>query len=194
MEKGGLATALLERGLSQATGLFFGDEMRVGLLGQVRRRWAPRGVKLRQRVQFGRVWRYLALAVDGRRGRLSWTWTENMKGESIAQTVRTWKETAVEAVVWDRAGGHRTIAVRQVGLPLIEQPAGSPELNPAERIFEELRRALEGRRYDTMEEKMAAVEHELSTLAADPARVRSLAGWAWITAACHTLPLHTAAL
>lgn len=168
--------------------------MRVGLLGQVRRRWTPRGVKLRQRVQFGRVWRYLALAVDGRQGRLAWTWTENMKGASIAQAVHTWKETAVEAVVGDRAGGHRTHLVRQVGLPLIEQPAGSPELNPAERIFEELRRAIEGRFYQTIEDKIAAVEEELAALAADPARVRRLAGWPWITQACQTLPLHTAPL
>jgi transposase len=168
--------------------------MRVGLLGQVRRRWTPRGIKLRQRVQFGRVWRYLALAVDGRQGRLAWTWTQNMKGESIAGAVRTWKEAAVEAVVWDRAGGHRTHVVRDVGLRLIEQPAGSPELNPAERIFEELRRAVEGTLYATIEDKVAAVEAELAALASDPARVRRLAGWAWIATACQALPLHAATL
>jgi len=194
VEKGGLAAALIARGVTQTTALFFGDEMRVGLLGHVRRRWTPRGVKLRQRLQFGRVWRYLALAVDGRHGRLAWTWTENMKGASIAPAVQHWREAAVEAVVWDRAGAHRTHVVRAVGLPLIEQPAGSPELNPAERIFEELRRVIEGRLYDTIEEKVAAVEHELAALAADPARVRRLAGWAWITEACHALPLHAAPL
>lgn len=194
MEKGGLAAALVERGLSQATALFFGDEMRVGLLGQVRRRWTPRGVQLRQRVQFGRVWRYVVLAVDGQQGRVAWTWTENMKGVSLAPAVRHWRAAGVEAVVWDRAGGHRTHVLREVGLPLIEQPAGSPELNPAERIFEELRRAVEGQRYDTIEDKVAAVDHELAALAADPARVRSLAGWSWIIDACQTLPLHAAPL
>jgi hypothetical protein len=161
--------------------------MRIGLLGQVRRRWTPRGVKLRQRVQFGRVWRYLALAVDGVRGRLQWTWIANMKGESIAHAVRAWQSAAVEAVVWDRAGGHRTSAVRDVGLPLIEQPAGSPELNPAERIFEELRRLIEGCLYETIEQKMAAVDQALSVLAADPARVRRLAGWPWIMASWQAL-------
>jgi hypothetical protein len=107
--------------------------------------------------------------------------------------VHYWQEKAVAAVVWDRAGGHRTRVVREMGLPLIEQPAGSPELNPAERIFEELRRAIEGRLYATIEEKVAAVEHELAALAADPARIRSLAGWPWITEACQALPLHAAA-
>lgn len=188
MEKGGLTAALSAQGVSQRTRLFWGDEMRLGLLGQVRRRWTPRGVKIRQRVQFGRVWRYLALAVDGLAGHLAWTWIANMKGESIAQAVRAWHSAQVEAVVWDRAGGHRTRGVREVGLVLVEQPAGSPELNPAERIFEELRRLVEGQLYDTIEEKMAAIETELAALAADPARVRRLAGWAWIRASYHALP------
>lgn len=57
MEKGGLTAALSAHGVSQRTPLFWGAELRIGLLGQVRRRWTPRGVKIRQRVQFGRVWR-----------------------------------------------------------------------------------------------------------------------------------------
>ena len=168
--------------------------MRIGLMGQVRRRWAPRGVKLRQRVAFGRVWRYLALAIDVVRGVVSWTWIENMKGHSIAEAVQAFKEAGVEAMVWDRAGGHRTLAVREVGVTLVEQPAASPELNPAERVFEELRRKIEGRNYDDIEQKKAAVEAELMMLAADPAKVRSLAGWDWITNAYQALPLHAALL
>ena len=162
--------------------------MRIGLLGQVRRRWAPRGVKLRQRVAFGRVWRYLVLAVDGIKGRLRWNWIGNMKGESIARAVQAWKAEDVQAVVWDRAGGHRTKVVREVGVVLMEQPAGSPELNPSERVFEELRRKIEGRNYEDIEEKVAAVEVELKELAADPQKVRSLAGWSWILDACDALP------
>ena len=73
--------------------------MRVGLLGQVRRRWSPCGVKLRQRVACGGVWRYLALVVDGGQGRLHWCWIPNMKRESIATAVSPWQEHAVEAVV-----------------------------------------------------------------------------------------------
>jgi hypothetical protein len=132
------------------------------------------------------------LAVDGLAGRLEWTWIENMKGERIAQAVHAWQSAQVEAVVWDRAGGHRTRSVREVGLVLVEQPAGSPELNPAARVFEELRRRCEGRLYATSEDKRAAIETERAALAADPARVRRLAGWAWIRAACQALPLNTA--
>ena len=166
----------------------FGDEMRVGLCGQLRRVWAPRGVKVRQRVQMQREWRYLALAVDGLRGTLHWCWIASMKGAAIAEAVAYWKERGIEAVVWDGASGHRGPAVRQVGVTLVQQPPAAPELQPAERVFEELRRVVEGQIYATLDEKVAPVERELQALAADPARVRRLAGWAWIEDAWAALP------
>lgn len=48
----------------------------------------------------------------------------------------------------------------------IEQPPYSPELNPAEHIFEEIRGKVEGKVYGDMEGKKAAVEEELRKLAA----------------------------
>lgn len=174
--------------MTQATALSFGDEMRVGLMGQVRQVWAPRGVKVRQRVQPERKWRYLALAVDGRRGRLSWCWLPNMKEPAIAAAVRRWQADGVEAVVWDGAKGHGGATVRQVGVAVVQQPPYAPEVQPAERVFEELRRAVEGKAYATIEAKVAAVEAEVAAWAADPERVKRLAGWAWIEAAWADLP------
>ena len=156
--------------MTQRTALTFGDEMRVGLCGQVRRVWAPRGVKVRQRVQMRREWRYLALAVDGRRGTLRWCWIADMKGPATAEAVRAWQGQGLEAVVWDGASGHRVPEVRQVGVTLLAQPPYAPEL----------RRVVEGQVYATLAEKVAAVERELQALAADLERVKALAGWHWI--------------
>jgi hypothetical protein len=165
------------------------DEMRVGLVGTVRRVWAPRGVKVRQAIQMRREWRYLNLAADVRAGRLWWCWTETMKGAELASVVCGWRqETDLEAVVWDGAPGHRGAAVAAVGFPLVTQPAYAPELNPAERVFEELRRAVEGRIYSTLAAKVAAITAELEKLEADPERVRRLVGWAWIRDALDQLP------
>jgi len=68
MEKRGLSARLKAAGSPQA--VFFADEMRVGLIGQVRRRWASRGVKLRQAVEFTYAWPYLNLAVNPVEGTL----------------------------------------------------------------------------------------------------------------------------
>ena len=94
----------------------------------------------------------------------------------------------LEVEVWDGASGHRAPKVRRVGLMLVQQPPYAPELQPAERVFEELRRVVEGQVYAMLEEKVAAVERELQALAADPARVKALAGWHWIEEAWAALP------
>ena len=180
MEKGGLSAQLTAVGCTDSAGLCWGDEMRVGLIGQVRRVWAPRGIKVVQVVEYKRVWAYLNLAVNGVTGEVRWGWTENMKAVSIAPIVKQWGEEGVSVVIWDRARGHRGPAYGDVTVQLIEQPPYSPELNPPERVFEYLRSKVEGRVYDTIGAKKAAIEAELEMLAAAPDRVKSLAGWDWI--------------
>jgi DDE superfamily endonuclease len=163
------------------------DEMRLGLHGQVRRRWTPRGVKLRQKVQVRYVWRYLALAVDPT-GHLRWRWLERFRKEPVAETIAAWRADGLAGLVWDSAPSHRSALVRAVGLPLVALPPYAPELNPAERVFEELRRTAEGLVYADIDAKVAAVDAALANLAADPARVRRLVGWNWITDALARLP------
>lgn len=92
------------------------------------------------------------------------------------------------ALVWDRAPSHRDATVRAVGLPLIEQPAYAPELNPAERVFEHLRAAIEGVVYERIEDKVAAVEAMLEELGADPERLKRLTSWSWIMDTVHQRP------
>ena len=171
-----------------------GDEMRLGLHGQVRKRWCPKGHKLIQPIQMVYVWRYLILAIDGRAGRMYWRWIPNMKQDSVRETLEEWRAAGLQGVVWDNASSHRAKSVRATGMKLVSLPPYSPELNPAERLFEEVRRVVEGRVYATIDDKIAAVESLLTALAADPSRVRSLAGWGWIHQSFADLPrlAHTA--
>jgi hypothetical protein len=170
------------------------DEMRIGLFGTTRRVWGRRGVKVRQRLQLVRVWRYLHLVVDPLQGRLWWFWSQRMQATVTKQLcVATSTETDLGALVWDRAPSHRDAAVRAVGFPLIQLPPYAPELNPAERVFEELRAGIEGIVYPTIGAKMDAVEAILMELDADPERVKRLTGWWWIAEALHSLPQKNAA-
>jgi transposase len=164
--------------------LGFADEMRVGLHGMVRRVWGRRGVKVRQRRQIAYRWRHLFLAVDAARGRLHWCWLPALDARETRGVIRGLREaTDLAGLAWDRAPAHTDKTVRALGLPLVSLPPSSPELNPAERVFEEIRRAVEGEVYATLEDKVAAVDRVLEEWDADPARVRSLADWDWIAAA-----------
>ena len=148
----------------------------------VRRVWGVRGSKVIQRLQLVYEWKYLFLVVDFARGKLEWAWMDSMKSETVARAVLGMRRyTRVRALVWDGAQSHRSELVRSVvGVKTVVQPAYSPELNPAERVFEEARRWVEGRVYGSLEEKMAAVDEYLSRLESDPERVKSLVSWDWI--------------
>jgi len=59
------------------------------------------------------------------------------------------------------------------------KPSYSPELNPAEQVFAEVRRWVEGRRYERIEAKKAAGEGVLRGLEAG-GKVSSLVKWPYI--------------
>ena len=165
------------------------DEIQVGLLGQVRRRWGRCGVRIRQRVQRSRKYRSLFVAVDVRTGHLWHRWLESMKGEEFVGLVRGAEQTtSIGAIVWDGAPGHTDHRVARIGLPLIALPPYSPELNPPERLFAAIRAEIEGEIYPDLDAKCARVDAILARWEAHPEQVRSLTGYPWILDALEQLP------
>jgi hypothetical protein len=185
VEKGGLAEALNAAGLPVGGQVLLADEMRLGLRGQVRRVLAPKGVKVIQRLQIEYRWVYLLLGVDPRSGELRWRWLARFRQDLLKPVLAEW---GVDAVVWDGAGAHRGKTLRDLPTRRVFLPPYSPELNPAERVFEEIRRRVEGRVYPDLAVKQAAVEAFVAELAADPARVRRLCGWHWLVDALDAPP------
>ncbi len=189
MEKGGRTHALSAVGLTQSSRIGFADELRLGLRGTSRRVWGRRGIKVRQRLQLEYDWRYLVAAVDGQAGRIWWNWVPSMKAEALWPTIAGVHEMGIlDGLVWDNAPSHRDADITDLDLAFVRLPAYSPELNPAERLFEEIRRRVAGPVYATLDAKVADVQTFLEELDADPPRVRRLCGWNWINTAIATLP------
>ena len=186
MAKKGLETALTQVDCTQVSRWYFSDEMRFGLWGQVRRRWGLRGVKIVQPKQIVFAWRYLVLAVDVIHLDLKWTWSQRMNQEHLQPIFEHWD---FETVIWDGATAHRGQAMAQLDMHCIFLPSYSPELNPAERIFEEIRRAVEGLVYPSLDAKQYRIDHFLRRLRADKERLRSLVSWHWIENVFQQLPL-----
>jgi hypothetical protein len=159
--------------------------MRFGLWGQRRRRWGLRGVKIVQPMQIVFAWRYLVLAVDVSHYKLYWAWADRMNQTHLMPIFERW---AFDAVVWDGASSHRGRAMGTLPFERIFLPAYSPELNPAERVFEEIRREIEGEVYASLHAKQLAINQFLRRLHADKARLRTLIGWHWITRVQQQLP------
>ena len=82
-----------------------------------------------------------------------------MKGTEMARIWGAWAEDpAIDGWVWDGAGGHKGEEMQAVDAPQVVQPPYAPELNPIERFFRELRRAIEGKVYPTLQAKQDALE------------------------------------
>jgi len=157
--------------------VWFCDEMRFGLWGQVRKRWGLCGVKIIQKVQIEFAWEYLVLAVDVERCELRWDWAKRMNQTNLLPIFRRWLP---DVVIWDGASAHRGKAMSEVGFKRISLPPYSPELNPCERVFEWLRAKIEGEVYATLQHKRFEIEHHLRRLNADKGHLKSLIGWQWI--------------
>ena len=185
MEKGGLLAALTEAECRRGDAVRFADELRLGRRGQVRRVLAPRGVKVVQPLQLEYQWRYLLLGVDPLSGGLRWAWIARMRTEQLQPVLAAW---GLDGIVWDGAPSHRGKGLRELPTRRVLLPPYSPELNPAERVFEEIRRRVEGKVYESLQAKQATVEAFLRELAADPERVRQLCGWDWLHQAFSSLP------
>jgi transposase len=185
MEKGGLLEALSSAGLRSEQEAWHSDEMRLGLRGQTRKVLAPKGVKVAQPVQLVYEWSYLILAVEPLTGRIRWRWIERMRQEQILPVL---EEGALEVVVWDKAPSHRANSLQELPTSRVFLPSYSPELNPAERVFEEVRRRVEGKLYESLDAKKREAEGYLKGLRADPERVKGLCEWEWLREALESLP------
>jgi len=92
----GLRDSLQKAGIARDDRVWFCDEMRFGLWGQVRKRWGLRGVKIIQKVQIEFAWEYLVLAVDVGQGQLRWGWAKRMNQTNLLPIFKRWLPNAVE--------------------------------------------------------------------------------------------------
>ena len=119
MEKRGLGNRLKEEGVDRSSKIGWADEMRLGLISQVRRVWAPIGIKIVQKIQITYTYIYLHLAVDGINGTIDWIWAENMKQDSVVKAVEAWQEAGIHALIWDGAPSHRAKDVKALDPVLV---------------------------------------------------------------------------
>ena len=83
-------------------------------------------------------------------------------------------------VVLDGAPSHRS---KEIACPenvdFLRLPRYSPELNPVERWFQEFRRVLSNKTFETVELVQEALSRALEPYWDEPARLRGLTGFPW---------------
>jgi transposase len=163
----------------------FEDEARFGRIRDPRRCWAPPGVRPEVNTQLIREYEYAFAAVspqDGLRDTLVLP-TVNTEARSVflAEVSRRHTEELI-VMVLDGAGWHRAKRLQvPAKMRLISLPPWSPQLNPVEHVWDEIREKWLGKRVFN---SLNAVEEQLitalKTLEEDATRVASLTGFEWI--------------
>lgn len=159
--------------------------MRYGLISNFRRSWSKVGERtvIDSQQSFENHYLFSAvspisgrsfhlLEIDGFDSEAAHVFLLELKKQHPANTV---------IVVWDNAPCHRPKIHREIpGLIVLFLPPYSPELNPAERFFEELRKATANRIFKTIGEQEAAIAERLNALADDMEGMKRLLGYEWI--------------
>ena len=165
--------------------LMFQDEARFGRMARIRRCWAPAPLRPVVFNGYERQFTYVYGSVSPLQGDLDWSLTQKMNTAQmtafLSQVSQAHPQEFIVMVV-DGASSHKA---RDLIVPenvrLIRLPGYSPELNPQEHIWDEVReKAFPNLVLDQMALVVERLRGGLSRLAADADRIRRIAAWPWI--------------
>ncbi len=167
------------------------DEARFGLINWHRRRYCPKGFRPPWIVRRAYKWTYLYAAVEPTSGESFCAYLPGMDGGCLEAFLERLGEAYAEhrlLLVLDGAPSHRSEGVAlPENVSLLRLPRYSPELNPAERWFQEFRRALSNRVFETVEQLQEALTQALEPYWEEPTRLRGLTGFSWWVEAVEAL-------
>lgn len=152
--------------VKQEEAFYFQDEMRFGTRTELAKRWTAKGVRPNGEQLIGYEFGYLSAALSPRTGELFAVLLPNMRVESFQAfldefTAFLGENNSVQLIL-DGASAHRSPKLKiSENLQIEHLPPYSPELNPVERLFKELRRELKNtvfEDYEAVEEAVIKAE------------------------------------
>ena len=162
------------------------DEARLGLKPVIRRVWAPVGKRPVARFKRGYKWSYLYGFVRPESGEVYWLILPTVNVElfsmalnEFAKAVGASEEKRVILVV-DQAGWHtgRKVEIPE-GIHLEFLPSGSPELQPAERLWPLTNEAVANGVFEEIEEIEEALMERCVELHDQSESIRALTNYHW---------------
>jgi hypothetical protein len=159
--------------------LFTQDEARFGRISITRRSWAPAGIRPKSPRQIIRKFVYAYTAVCPALGKMTSlilpTANSAMMSLFLDQVSKDFADYFILMLV-DRAGWHVSARLKiPENIRLIPLPSHSPELNPTEHVWDELReKHFPNLALKTLDDVERQLCQGLNALADDPERLRNL--------------------
>lgn len=161
------------------------DESRLGLKTETRRVITAKGVKPRMPVQWQRHAFYLYGIVEPKTGEsffYEFSHLDSVCFEQFLQLIAQTFPESLNVIQLDNSAAHTP---RHLTVPdnilLLFQPPHSPELNPIERVWQDIKVDLKGEVFDTLDDLRTAVREVLGYLT--PEWLASMAGFPYILSA-----------
>lgn len=163
--------------------------MRYGLLSNLRRSWSKKGERALINHQHKFANSYCFSAVDPITGdSFHLTGLPTFDSQNMHLFLTEMKKKYPDehiVMVMDNAPCHRPKWVQDVsGITIVFLPPYSPQLNPAERFFEELRKSTANKVFETIEAVETVIDQKIKDLADDLEGMKKLLGYPWILEQC----------
>ena len=163
----------------------FQDEARFGRMVRIRRCWSPAPLRPTVANGYERQFVYVYGAVSPVQGELDWKMCPQMNTERMNEFLKQVSQAHSEeflVMVWDGASSHRSQDLQMPeNMRCHRLPGYSPELNPQEHVWDELReKEFPNRVFNSMDGVIAQLQAGLPRMAANSQRLRSLTAWPWI--------------
>ena len=135
-------------------------------------------------MKYGYKYGYLYQAHRPSTGKTHEMHLPNMSGDCFRLFMKTFSERHQGAVmIMDNAGCHHVkweVGESRPDVRIEYLPAYSPDFNPQERLFGELRKPLRGRFYEDLPEIEETITESLKAYWKDPEKAKKLTGWKWV--------------
>jgi len=159
--------------------------MRYGLMSNVRRSWSAIGARTVYQNQQEFSNRYLYTAIDPIAGEsfhlMDFDDAATLQTDTFLSALQERYPDDHLVIVWDRAPFHKPKSLRKKSMTILFLPSYSPQLNPVERFFGEMRKFTANKIFrEGMQALSKTVEDGVLKLSKDKEAIKRLTGYRWI--------------
>jgi len=165
--------------------VMFQDEARFVRISDTRRCWCPRPIRPLSLAMVTQEYTYAYAAVsvtDGALDTLIMPHVNSVCMQIFLDEISSRHSEERIVMILDGAGWHKSSALKvRKNMRLVSLPPYSPELNPVEHLWDELREKAFGNLvFDSLDALEDHLEASLRTMECDTPRVHSIVAWPWI--------------
>lgn len=163
---------------------WFMDEMRYGTRTIVARKWMSRGYRPITPMKYGYKYGYLFQATQPSTGHTFEMFLPNMSGLCFKIFMSDFdKMHPNQTMIMDNAGCHHVgwdETEEKPGTKIIFLPPYSPDFNPQERMFQEIKKPLKGKVFHELKPIEDIIIEKVKSFENNSQAVKSLTAWEWI--------------